>query len=75
MVPELLLQMLTEVSTGQLPVEDALKKIKHLSFDDLGFARVDLHRSMRCGFPEVVFGQGKTTDHVIAQILENIPVP
>ncbi len=66
MVPEALRKLLTEVSTGQLAVEEALQKLKQQPFEDLGFARVDLHRGLRRGFPEVVFGQGKTTDQIFA---------
>lgn len=66
MVPEALRQLLTEVSSGRLSVESALQKLKHLPFEDLGFARVDLHRGLRRGFPEVVFGEGKSMDQILA---------
>jgi len=58
--------MLAEVASGRLDVDRALARLKQLPFADLGFARVDLHRSVRRGFPEVVFGQGKTTAQVVA---------
>src|SRR4051794_41823138 len=40
--------------------------MRHLPFEDLGFAKVDHHRALRHGMPEVVFGLGKSTDHVVA---------
>jgi NCAIR mutase (PurE)-related protein len=61
-----LLQMLEEVSKGQLDVEQAYRKMKALPFEDLGFACVDTHRAIRNGFPEVIFGQGKNTEQIIA---------
>src|SRR6185295_16627570 len=45
--------------------EEALERLKHLPYEDLGFARVDHHREMRKGFPEVIFGTGKTPDQII----------
>jgi pyridinium-3,5-biscarboxylic acid mononucleotide synthase len=69
--PEHLRQLLTSVEGGDLPVEAALEQLKGLPFSDLGFARVDHHRQLRCGAPEVVFGQGKTAEQVakIAQVI------
>ena len=42
--------------------DEGLKRLKHLPFEDLGYARVDHHRTLRAGFPEVVFGRGKTPE-------------
>lgn len=53
-------KILKEVSTGTLDVAQALEKLKHLPFEDLGVATVDHHRALRQGFPEVIFGQGKS---------------
>lgn len=66
MTPEQLRAILDAVQSGKLSTDDALEKVKHLPFDDLGFARVDHHRQLRVGFPEVVFGQGKTSEQIIA---------
>ena len=52
--------LLRAVASGGLGVEDALAQLRALPFEDLGFARVDTHRALRAGFPEVVFCQGKT---------------
>jgi pyridinium-3,5-biscarboxylic acid mononucleotide synthase len=46
-------------------VEQAVKKMKHLPFEDIDFARIDHHRSLRKGFPEVIFGEGKTAGQII----------
>ncbi|AGT31305.1 hypothetical protein M493_05015 [Geobacillus genomosp. 3] len=56
--------ILRQVQTGELSVEEAKERLK--PFDRLGFANVDLHRPKRQGFPEVVFGEGKTADQIIA---------
>jgi NCAIR mutase (PurE)-related protein len=54
------------VKMGELSVADAVSRIRALPFQDVGgFARLDHHRSLRCGFPEVVFGQGKSPEHLI----------
>jgi NCAIR mutase (PurE)-related protein len=58
-------QLLEGVQSGSLSTETALQRIKtHPYVDTGGFAKVDLHRRIRCGFPEVVFGQGKTADQI-----------
>jgi len=62
--PERLRELLERVARGELAADDALQAIKHLPFEDLGFARVDHHRQLRVGFPEVIFGQGKTGEQV-----------
>jgi len=46
-------------------VEDALEKLRGLPYDDIGWAKLDLHRAIRKGFPEVVFCQGKTTGQAV----------
>jgi len=46
-------------------VEEAIERMRHLPFENLGFASVDHHRAIRCGFPEVVFCQGKKTEHIV----------
>ena len=57
--------MLEKVRGKELAVDEALKLLKTLPFEDLGFARVDTHRELRMGFPEVVFCQGKTVEQVV----------
>ncbi len=64
-------RMLEEVADGELAVADALSRLRGLPFEDLGFAKVDLHRSLRRGFPEVIYCRGKTPEQ-IAAIIERL---
>jgi hypothetical protein len=57
--------LLKAVRAGKTDVDQALRSLRHLPYEDLGFARVDHHRSLRCGFPEVIFCPGKTTQQVV----------
>lgn len=63
--------LLRAVREGTLSVEDALQQLRTLPYENLEFARIDTHRALRIGFPEVVFCQGKTTEQVLA-ILERL---
>ncbi|HEY7167397.1 MAG TPA: nickel pincer cofactor biosynthesis protein LarB [Candidatus Binatia bacterium] len=56
---ERLLEILEKVKERKLTVSEAAREFRHLPFEDLGFAKVDHHRAIRQGFPEVVLGQGK----------------
>ncbi len=59
--------LLESVRSGNLPPDEAASKIRTLPFEEAGsFAKVDLHRRMRCGFPEVIYSQGKTPEQVEA---------
>ena len=58
--------LLKEVSEGRTAVETALERLKDLPFEDLGFAKVDHHRALRTGMPEVIFSAGKTAAQVAA---------
>src|SRR5262249_28118706 len=64
MDPRELLKILKDVNTKKLSPEEALKRVKHLPFEDLDFAKVDHHRALRQGFTEVVFAKGKTPEQV-----------
>ena len=59
-----LLRLFNQVRKGQLTPDDAVDRLRHLPFEDLGFAKVDHHRSLRQGMPEVIFSLGKTPDQV-----------
>ncbi len=59
-------KILSQVRDGSLSVDRGMEKLKHLPFEDVGFARIDHHRAIRQGFPEVVFGRGKTIAQVKA---------
>jgi NCAIR mutase (PurE)-related protein len=62
---EQLEKLLIQVQDGQVSVEAALERLRHLPFEDIDFARIDHHRPMRKGFPEVIFGEGKTAPQVV----------
>ena len=59
-----LLKILESVKSGELSSDKAIERLRHLPFEDLGFAKVDHHRALRQGFAEVVFGKGKTPQQV-----------
>jgi pyridinium-3,5-biscarboxylic acid mononucleotide synthase len=59
-----LLKILESVKSGELAPDKALERLKHLPFEDLGFAKVDHHRALRQGFAEVVLGKGKMPQQV-----------
>jgi NCAIR mutase (PurE)-related protein len=70
--PEALQSLLKAVAAGTVTPENALDKLKHFDFEPVGdFARIDNHRSLRTGFPEVIWGPGKTPEQ-IAQIIETM---
>jgi hypothetical protein len=58
--------LLDEVREGSVDVDAAVQRMRHMPFEDLGFAKVDHHRSLRHGMPEVIFGKGKTPEQVVA---------
>ena len=68
---ESLHRLLHLVATGKTSVEDAARALRHISFEDINFAQIDHNRSLRKGFPEVIFGEGKTADQIIS-IIEKI---
>jgi len=59
-----LIKLLEDLKAGNIEINDAVKELKELPFKDLGFAKVDFHRELRQGHPEVVFCQGKTPEQV-----------
>jgi hypothetical protein len=65
MTPSALLKLLAEVERGSLTPEAAADRLSTLPFEDLGHARVDHHRSLRSGLPEVIFAAGKTPQQVV----------
>jgi pyridinium-3,5-biscarboxylic acid mononucleotide synthase len=66
MDPRDLTALLAAVRDGRLSPEQAAERLKSLPYEDLGFAKVDHHRALRRGFPEVVFGAGKSPEQVVA---------
>lgn len=64
-------KLLENVASGTLSPDVALETMRHLPFEDMGFAKIDHHRGLRCGAPEVIFCQGKSPEQV-ARIAERI---
>ncbi|HJX70303.1 MAG TPA: nickel pincer cofactor biosynthesis protein LarB [Bacteroidales bacterium] len=64
MNPEELRQLFTSVRNGEIGIDDAVKKLKDFSFTDLGHTKIDNHRELRTGYPEVIFCSGKTVEQV-----------
>ena len=65
-----------QVRGGTVDIDAAMTRMRHMPFEDLGFAKVDHHRALRHGMPEVIFAQGKTPEQVVAiaaSLLENGP--
>ena len=73
---EQLRSLFEQVRAGAMDVDGALQRLRHMPFEDLGFAKVDHHRALRHGMPEVVLAKGKTAEQIIAitgSLLENAP--
>jgi len=64
-------KLFEQVRRGKVSPDEAVEKLRHLPFEDLGFAKVDHHRALRVGMPEVVFGEGKTPAQ-LAQIFSRL---
>ncbi|MHC4424818.1 MAG: nickel pincer cofactor biosynthesis protein LarB [Planctomycetota bacterium] len=65
MQAEQLKELLEQVKNGEIDIDQAIERLRHLPFEDLGFACLDHHRQIRRGFPEVIFCPGKTTEQII----------
>lgn len=57
-------ELLEDIRAGKIGIEDGLKALKSLPYEDMGFAKIDTHRHLRAGFPEVVFCKGKTMEQL-----------
>jgi hypothetical protein len=66
MDPERLVRLLEKLRRGELEVDEVVARLRHLPFEDLGFAKVDHHRALRQGFPEVIMGEGKQAKDIAA---------
>jgi len=62
--PESIKQLFEQVRRGKLSPDEAVERLRHLPFEDLGFAKVDHHRVLRAGMPEVVLAEGKSAAQV-----------
>jgi NCAIR mutase (PurE)-related protein len=68
---EQLKKIFEQVKAGDITVEDAVDKLRHMPFEDLGFAHIDHHRQLRRGFPEVIYCPGKTNEQIV-KIFSNL---
>lgn len=57
-------KLLEDVKSGRIQVNEAIEKLRGLPYEDLGFVKIDTHRSLRKGFPEVIFCQGKSVEQI-----------
>jgi len=64
-------KLFQEVRSGKLSPDEAVARLRHLPFEDLGFAKIDHHRALRAGMPEVIFGERKTP-HQVAEIFSRL---
>jgi pyridinium-3,5-biscarboxylic acid mononucleotide synthase len=64
MTRDAILALLKQVESGGVSSSEALEKLSHLPFEDAGFAKIDHHRSLRLGLPEVIYAAGKTPEQV-----------
>jgi pyridinium-3,5-biscarboxylic acid mononucleotide synthase len=64
-------KLFEQVRAGKVAPDDAVQRLRHMPFEDLGFAKIDHHRALRAGMPEVVFGEGKTPAQ-LAQIFSRL---
>ena len=66
MTPDRLKRLLSDVARGSVPVDAAFERLRALPYENVGVARVDHHRAVRQGVPEVIFGEGKTAEQIVA---------
>lgn len=74
MKPETINELLHHVQSGQCSVEDAYQKLKNLPYLDLGHTKLDTHRELRSGYPEVIYGAGKTPSQVSDIVAAMLPL-
>lgn len=67
-------KLLEDVRDGKADVAQALQELKKLPFEDIGFAKVDHHRNIRRGYPEVIYCGGKTTEQIKSIVLKLLPL-
>ena len=64
MTEESLRVLLAAVRAGEQTIDEAIARLRAMPFEDIGFAKIDHHRSIRCGFPEVIYCEGKSAEQV-----------
>lgn len=71
MTTKQLKELLEQVKNGEISIDEVVERLRHLPFEDLGFACIDHHRLIRRGFPEVIYCPGKTTEQIV-KIFSNL---
>ena len=61
----MLINLLKSVAGGRTTAADAAERLEHIAYEDITYAHIDHHRSLRKGFPEVIFGEGKTAEQIV----------
>lgn len=66
-------KLLEEVKSSDISVDEAMLKLKKMPFEDIGFAKIDSHRALRVGYPEVIYCEGKALEHIkrIVSVMQN----
>lgn len=59
-----LIKIFNDYKDGDININEAVNKIKYIPYEDLGYAKIDHHREIRNGYPEVIYGEGKTLEHI-----------
>lgn len=70
---EVIKDMLVKVKNGEIEIDEAMKHLKKLPYEDIGFAKIDQHRNIRNGYPEVIYSQGKTINQIKEIVGKLIP--
>ena len=60
--------LLENIKDNKLSIDDALEKLKNLPYEDIGYANIDHHREIRTGYPEVIYCEGKSDEHILGII-------
>ena len=60
--------LLENIKVNKLSIDDALEKLKNLPYEDIGYANIDHHREIRTGYPEVIYCEGKSDEHILGII-------
>ena len=60
-----LYELLKKIREKEVSIDQAVESLRHLPFEDISFARLDHHRQLRCGFAEVIYCEGKATEHIL----------
>ena len=61
-------ELLDGVKNNRIDIDIAMEKLKNLPYEDLGYANIDHHREVRTGYPEVIYCEGKTDEHILGII-------